>query len=129
MVWLVPILEADTVSTEHSWRWLDITYSTGNLVGEMGMGVDNTLSLRVVLANGAIVTASATSHPDLFWAMCGAGPNFGIVVSMTVNAMPASPAESSVYIGNLFFSGDKIEQVAQAVQELELSREQRVFST
>jgi FAD/FMN-containing dehydrogenase len=46
-------------------------------MGEVGMGVDNILSLRVVLANGDLVTVSKTSHPDLFWAMRGAGPNLG----------------------------------------------------
>jgi FAD/FMN-containing dehydrogenase len=46
-------------------------------MGEVGMGVDNILSLRVVLASGDLVTVSKTSQPDLFWAMRGAGPNFG----------------------------------------------------
>lgn len=50
-----------------------------------GFAVDNLVSARVVLANGTAVTASSTSHPDLFWAMKGAGHNFGIVTSLQVN--------------------------------------------
>lgn len=99
----------------------------GNLVGEFGMGVDNIISLRVVLASGDIVTVSRTSFPDLFWAMRGAGPNFGIVISMTVNAMPATSDDCLAYIGNLIFSPGKIEEVAQAIQDLPLTKQQRVF--
>ncbi|KAL6707889.1 hypothetical protein ACN47E_003563 [Coniothyrium glycines] len=100
----------------------------GNLMGEVGFGVDNIVSLRVVLASGDIVTASATSNPELFWALRGAGPNFGIVVSATVNAIPATdPIERTAFINNLFFSPDKLERVAQAVQDLPLTPRQRVY--
>ena len=33
----------------------------------------------MVLASGKIIQASRNSHPDLFWALRGAGKNFGIV--------------------------------------------------
>jgi FAD/FMN-containing dehydrogenase len=33
----------------------------------------------MVLANGTAVTVSSESNPDLFWAIRGAGHNFGIV--------------------------------------------------
>jgi alkanesulfonate monooxygenase SsuD/methylene tetrahydromethanopterin reductase-like flavin-dependent oxidoreductase (luciferase family) len=46
-----------------------------------GLTIDHLVSADVLLANGTVVTASATEHPDLFWAVRGAGANFGIVVS------------------------------------------------
>ena len=59
---------------------------------EHGMGTDNILSLEVVLANGTSVTANATSHPDLFWAMRGAGhQNFGVATSIAYRAFPIKP--------------------------------------
>jgi len=51
----------------------------GFMVRRHGLAIDNLLSARVVTANGEIVTASATSHPDLFWAIRGGGGNVGII--------------------------------------------------
>ncbi len=60
----------------------------GLLTGQRGMAVDNLVSCQVVLANGEIVTASETEHPDLFWALRGAGSSFGVVTSFTERAFP-----------------------------------------
>ncbi|PGH27086.1 hypothetical protein AJ80_01273 [Polytolypa hystricis UAMH7299] len=51
----------------------------GWLTGAHGLALDNIMSTRVVLADGSVVKTSETENPDLFWALRGAGPNFGIV--------------------------------------------------
>jgi FAD/FMN-containing dehydrogenase len=57
-----------------------------------GLGADHLLAARVLLADGRVVTASAAEHPDLFWALRGAGGgNFGIVLSARLRTRPAVP--------------------------------------
>ena len=61
----------------------------GYLMREHGLTIDRIRSMRVVLADGSVVTASNDSEPDLFWALrgCGGG-NFGIVTSFDVEPVP-----------------------------------------
>jgi len=54
-----------------------------------GMGVDNVICMKVVLANGDILDISNCSHPDIFKAFRGGGAcNFGIVVDVTYKLLP-----------------------------------------
>ncbi len=60
----------------------------GWLTGKHGLSLDNLLSAEVVTADGALVRASADEHPDLFWALRGAGANFGVVTAFEYPAPP-----------------------------------------
>jgi FAD/FMN-containing dehydrogenase len=62
----------------------------GWLMRKHGMAVDNLVSVEMVTAQGEVITASEREHPDLFWAMRGAGHNFGVVTSMEFKVHPMS---------------------------------------
>ena len=53
----------------------------GYLMGKHGAVCDNLLSVDLVTAEGELVTASDELNPDLFWAVRGAGANFGVATS------------------------------------------------
>jgi hypothetical protein len=53
----------------------------GWLSRKHGLTIDHVVAAEIVLADGSLVRATAEENPDLFWAIRGAGANFGIVVS------------------------------------------------
>lgn len=85
----------------------------GWLQGHHGLIGDQFVSLDVVLANGTLETVDSNS--DLFWAMNGAGHNFGIVTSATVKAFDIKHRDWA--IETVTFSGDKVEAVYEAVNK------------
>ncbi|WP_305785952.1 LLM class flavin-dependent oxidoreductase [Symbioplanes lichenis] len=53
----------------------------GWLAREHGLTIDHLRAVKMVLADGSVVRASDDENPDLFWAVRGAGANFGVVTS------------------------------------------------
>ncbi|MDT0347598.1 LLM class flavin-dependent oxidoreductase [Streptomyces litchfieldiae] len=51
-----------------------------------GLTIDHIKGAEVVLADGSLVRADAEQHPDLFWALRGAGANMGVVTSFDIEA-------------------------------------------
>jgi FAD/FMN-containing dehydrogenase len=51
----------------------------GYLVRKYGLTIDDLLAAEVVTADGRLLRADTSTHPDLFWAIRGGGGNFGVV--------------------------------------------------
>lgn len=99
----------------------------GYLLGLHGFSVDNILALNVVLADGTAHTITP-SDTDLWWAFRGAGPNFGIVLSVVMKAYPVTdPSQNMAWLGGLYFTPDKVEAIVQAIQDLHLQAKMNIF--
>ncbi|MEJ8809772.1 FAD-binding oxidoreductase [Variovorax ureilyticus] len=83
----------------------------GWLTRRYGLTVDNLMSIDVVTADGARRTASATSEPDLFWAMRGGGGNFGVATSFEFKLHPVGP---EVYSGLVVYPFAQAQKVLRA---------------
>ncbi|MGD8168585.1 FAD-binding oxidoreductase [Herbiconiux sp. P16] len=91
-----------------------IGYTLGGGVGPLartfGFSSDYAQSFRVVTADGAVVTANAEEHPDLFWALRGGKGGFGVVTSMEFGLVRLP----SLYGGSLFYEEGDIPAVLRA---------------
>jgi hypothetical protein len=63
----------------------------GWLSGLHGASCDNLLSAHVVTADGRVLAADGERNPDLFWALRGAGGNFGVTTSFECQLYPIGP--------------------------------------
>ncbi|KAF8588838.1 hypothetical protein K439DRAFT_537159 [Ramaria rubella] len=64
-----------------------------------GLSIDNLVEVEMVLVDGSIVVVNEDDHPDLWWALRGAGPAFGIVTRYKAKAYPVPV----VFAGNLLY--------------------------
>ncbi|KAL8638606.1 MAG: hypothetical protein Q9228_004256 [Teloschistes exilis] len=82
----------------------------GRVQGFYGLVADNLLEMTVVTADGSIVTANNQQNSDLFWALRGAGHNFGIVTSFSTKIYPLIP---NWYAASYIFTRHQLDPVFQ----------------
>ncbi|KAJ3948381.1 uncharacterized protein N0V96_002630 [Colletotrichum fioriniae] len=88
----------------------------GWLQGQYGLASDQVISAKVVLPDGKLVTASDDENPDLFWALRGAGHNFGIVTEWQYRVHDVKNTKWSYQI--LIYLGDKLEEILNLTNEM-----------
>ncbi|KAL4950916.1 hypothetical protein BDW69DRAFT_201853 [Aspergillus filifer] len=79
----------------------------GRYQGYYGLIIDMLISMNVVLANGTAITVSEGSYSDLWWAMRGAGHNFGIVTSYEAEIHERTV--DAWYVHHFIFTQDQLE--------------------
>ena len=86
----------------------------GWLSRRWGLTSDNLLSVRMLLADGSEVRAAPDENADLFWAVRGAGGNFGIVTEFEFRLHHLG---ASVLAGPLLFQADRARDVLAFYRE------------
>lgn len=89
----------------------------GVLSGKHGLTIDNWAGATIVLATGEIVkTGIHDEDPDLFWALRGAGQNFGVITEFTLKLHP----QSDLYMGTMIYPAipEVIDRVVTATNNL-----------
>jgi FAD/FMN-containing dehydrogenase len=90
----------------------------GRLQRRFGFTIDNLLSVDLVTADGRLLHVSEAEHPDLFWGMRGAGPNFGVVTSFEFRLHEVGP---TVVQGVVSFPGKRAHEIAERFREYQAS--------
>src|SRR4051794_9267274 len=90
---------------------LTLSGGMGWLLGQQGLSCDNLVGATLVTADGRVVTASEEAEPDLFWALRGAGTNFGVVTELVLELHEVDP------MANLGFFFWRAEDAAGSLPE------------
>jgi FAD/FMN-containing dehydrogenase len=94
-----------------------------SLTPKFGYGCDSIVGLEVLTADSKILTANAAEHPDLFWAMRGAGANFGIATSLEFQLHPIE----TVLSGSLRYPIRQAKKVLQFLDSYALTIPSELF--
>ena len=84
--------------------WLESVYGTA---------CDNLTSVELVTADGELTRANASEHPDLYWAMRGAGANFGVATALEYKLYPVT----TIMFGSLEYQPSQVRDVLRFLRD------------
>jgi|tagenome__1003787_1003787.scaffolds.fasta_scaffold20975395_2 FAD/FMN-containing dehydrogenase len=93
---------------------LTLSGGMGWLLSRQGLSCDNLVAATLVTADGRVVPTSEEAEPDLFWALRGAGTNFGVVTELVFGLHEVDPMAQ---LGLFFWRAE------DAAEPLALARE------
>ena len=85
--WFMPVSPGTSYATLGGAIASDVHGKNHHLSGTFG---EHVRSIKIMLGNGEIVSASSTNLPDLFRATCGGMGLTGVILSATINLLPVS---------------------------------------
>ena len=80
------------------------------MIRRYGLAANSVLAAELVTADGRHLRVDADHEPDLFWAICGGGGNFGAVTALELALYP----HSEIYAGCLFWPIERATDVLNA---------------
>src|SRR5438045_448484 len=78
------------------------------------MIIDNLVGATIVLADGSIKQLTSKTNEDLFWAIRGGGPKFGVVTDFVFKA---HHQPNKVVAGTLVFPIEKLREIVEATND------------
>ena len=85
----------------------------GHLRCKYGLSCDNLRAVELVTPDGEYVTASAESHPDLFWALRGGG-GVGVVTAFEFDCHAVGPRVATLLV---FYAADDLPAILRGYRE------------
>jgi FAD/FMN-containing dehydrogenase len=106
---------ATTLGTEPSTGIAGLTLGGGLgwLMGKHGLACDNLRAVELVTADGRTLTVNAATDENLYWAVRGAGANFGVVTSLEYQLHPVS----TILGGVIKFPPERLREVLKFYRE------------
>ena len=86
----------------------------GRLNRKYGLAVDNLRSVKMITADGKILTVNSDEDADLFWAVRGGGGNFGVVTEFEFQL---HPFDRNVLSGNIVWPFEQARDVLEFYAE------------
>ncbi|MCJ1385633.1 hypothetical protein MMC17_008756 [Xylographa soralifera] len=86
-----------------------------------GFGSDQIVSARMVTAKGDLIEVTQQSHPELLWAIRGAGQFFGLITQLVVRAHPLTALGNDkgvIWAGSFVFPLHRAKEVALVMKDL-----------
>lgn len=90
----------------------------GYLTRRFGWAVDNLEEVEIVTADGAVRQANRSENAELFWALRGAGANFGVVTRFTFRLHEVGPA---VYGGLIAWPFARADEILRAYRTITIT--------
>lgn len=88
-------------------------------MGVAGLAIDLLVEATIVLASGEIVTCSEDQNPELFFAIRGAGYNFGVISKLKFKAKPLT---HQVWYGTIVYPRSAYQSVLKMVENWSLTQ-------
>ncbi|MEU4472106.1 LLM class flavin-dependent oxidoreductase [Micromonospora sp. NPDC023888] len=96
---------------------LATTAGIGYLARKHGLTIDHVVAVEIVTADGRLLRVDDEHHSDLFWAVRGAGGNFGVVTAIEMEAYEVDNVVYAQLVADATDTAQLLRRWGQLVEE------------